>query len=242
MITTALLTERSTHVRISACRIRAWRTPREISEHRERSSRSSRLEGSTPTVPLPFLPRSYQSILSDSDTPTSSALLSFILSASSRRGEDAARYGPRPSYSARRATRGVHPEDLIRRENARSREAERERERKRERERERERGRRVGGEREKKIPTPTKWSAGPRVGPQASEQAVPLHTPEGTLAQRTAAPGPAPQAIKKNPATPNDFFPQPHLGRTLITFLSEITLRGERRGTLPSTNGNGGLM
>lgn len=68
---------------------------------------------------LSFLFLDYQSILSNSGSVVSSAPLSFILSTSLRHGKDAARYGPRPSYSARRSTREVHPEDLIRRERER---------------------------------------------------------------------------------------------------------------------------
>jgi len=161
-------------------------------------------------IPLFFPPRSYQSILSDSDTAASSVLSSFILSASSRRGEDAARYGSRPSYSAplEESTPKISSE-----EKTLARATEREIER-------------------KEDTYADRVERGAKGGTPSERTGSPLHTPEDTLAQRTAAPGPAPQAIKKNPATPNDFFPQPHPGRTLITFLSEITLRGERRGGL----------
>lgn len=53
--------------------------------------------------------------------PSNPPPLSFILSTFLRR-RDAARYGPRPSYSARRSTREVHPEDLIGRKREREKE------------------------------------------------------------------------------------------------------------------------
>lgn len=102
------------------------------------------------------------------------------------RRRDAARYGPRPSYSTRRSTREVHPEDLI--------------------------GRKRKGERF----MPTKWSAGSRDGtPSESEQAVLLHTGGRPRATRCRTPARIPVRTpgheKKTRLPLTIFFPQPHL-------------------------------
>lgn len=133
--------------------------------------------------------------------------------------ETAARYGPRPSYSARRSTREVHPEDLIGR--------------KREREKEKGKG---------SVP---RWCAGSRDETLSeSEQAVLFHTgghPRATHRRTTPTRAPirTPRLWKKNSATPNDFFSSTPSRRTLITFLSEITLQGERGASPVDVNGPG---
>jgi len=148
-------------------------------------------------------------------SPLSTPFILYPFNFLTARRRDAARYGPRPSYSTRRSTREVHPEDLI--------------------------GRKGEGEKEKRereIFMP-KWSAGSRDGtPSESEQAVLLHTggrPRATRCRTpTRIPVRTPGHEKKTRLPLTIFFSSTPSRRTLITFLSEITLRG-KRGASPLT-------
>lgn len=86
-----------------------------------------------------------------------------------------------------------------------------------------------GGERREKREIHTDEVERGAEGGTPSERAGSPAAPYRRAPSRTRRPLPAePQAMKKNSATPNDFFSSTPSWRTLITFLSEITLRGER--------------
>lgn len=111
-------------------------------------------------------------------SPLSTPFILYPFNFLTARRRDAARYGPRPSYSTRRSTREVHPEDLI--------------------------GRKGEGEKEKRERERYSCRSGARgrgMEPQARASRQSYFIPEGALAQRAAAPRPAsrsaPQAMKK---------------------------------------------